>query len=508
GDEVAGDKIYSNTFVFHAYSRRHIEYVYVINFVSNTSHISENLEGDNHIINIEQNLLSAKVSNVYGYMGITAAIPFFIDNDKDGIADNIDTQPGAFSNDFSNIAVGGTTTGTIIDRGGRTWKLYKEPNSNGIHIIAGTGTFPATVVGTCSPIVTNEILANTPAEYVLTSGSATLNVITGRIITRIAEGDLRMSAEIGAGNAITFSTEENGIIIATASSSTTNILLTVNGETFTLEAGQTSVCQRTPKGTMRNVLTDITELRGSVTDNKDLNKLDEVIEYVTASINSEFWKDDVHLLTKHGEEVFNKGKDAVNILRNLVKDDKSTITDALLNDFIDRIVASEHELAQIAVKDVTEAGGDMKKISKANEEISKGNSDVSEGKFDSGIEHYRNAWTHALSAVPNLKNADQSLLKFGVAEENIIPTEFKLFGNYPNPFNPTTTIRYSVPEKAVVRLTIYNQLGQRIANLVNEEKEAGYHTVEWNAGNIASGLYFYELNTEKFRSVKKLLLMK
>ncbi|MBI2417886.1 MAG: T9SS type A sorting domain-containing protein [Ignavibacteriales bacterium] len=83
-----------------------------------------------------------------------------------------------------------------------------------------------------------------------------------------------------------------------------------------------------------------------------------------------------------------------------------------------------------------------------------------------------------------------------------------LLQNYPNPFNPSTTINFTLPEKAAVSLSIYNQLGQQVAVLLNEEKGAGNHMVTWNAGNIVSGVYFYELKTEKCRSVKKLLLLK
>jgi hypothetical protein len=89
-----------------------------------------------------------------------------------------------------------------------------------------------------------------------------------------------------------------------------------------------------------------------------------------------------------------------------------------------------------------------------------------------------------------------------------LPNEYALEQNYPNPFNPATTIKFSVPEKANVTLTVYNQLGQKIAQLVNAEHEAGYYSVSWNASNMPSGIYFYELRTDKFSSIKKLILMK
>ena len=88
------------------------------------------------------------------------------------------------------------------------------------------------------------------------------------------------------------------------------------------------------------------------------------------------------------------------------------------------------------------------------------------------------------------------------------PAAYELSQNYPNPFNPATMIRFGLPENTRVRLTIYNQIGEQVAELVNGQMEAGYHQITWNASTMSSGVYFYEIKTEKFRSVKKLILMK
>lgn len=91
---------------------------------------------------------------------------------------------------------------------------------------------------------------------------------------------------------------------------------------------------------------------------------------------------------------------------------------------------------------------------------------------------------------------------------NVLPDDFKLFQNYPNPFNPNTTISFALPERSQVVLSIYNQLGEKVAVLINGERASGYHSVAWNAANMPSGIYFYQLQTEKNSAVKKLLLMK
>lgn len=89
-----------------------------------------------------------------------------------------------------------------------------------------------------------------------------------------------------------------------------------------------------------------------------------------------------------------------------------------------------------------------------------------------------------------------------------IPAEFSLSQNFPNPFNPTTTIRYGIPEKSTVKLEIFNVLGQRIATLVNEQQQPAFYTVTWDASSLSTGIYFYRLQAGGFVQTKKLLLMK
>jgi hypothetical protein len=88
------------------------------------------------------------------------------------------------------------------------------------------------------------------------------------------------------------------------------------------------------------------------------------------------------------------------------------------------------------------------------------------------------------------------------------PREMRLDQNYPNPFNPSTTISYQIPANSFVRITVSDVLGNDIATLVNENKEAGYHNVQFNAGNRSSGMYFYRIQAGDMVSVKKMMLMK
>jgi hypothetical protein len=91
--------------------------------------------------------------------------------------------------------------------------------------------------------------------------------------------------------------------------------------------------------------------------------------------------------------------------------------------------------------------------------------------------------------------------------QNINPTEFKLYQNYPNPFNPTTRINYSLPKAGKVELFVYNLLGQKLVELVNSEKPAGHHTINFDASNLSSGVYFYSLQAGQFINVKKMILL-
>ncbi len=89
-----------------------------------------------------------------------------------------------------------------------------------------------------------------------------------------------------------------------------------------------------------------------------------------------------------------------------------------------------------------------------------------------------------------------------------IPVAYALQQNFPNPFNPTTEIKFSLPEKATVKLIIYDMLGNKIATLIDEELGRGNYNAKWNAADYASGVYLYRLQTDQFVRVKKMLLLK
>ena len=89
-----------------------------------------------------------------------------------------------------------------------------------------------------------------------------------------------------------------------------------------------------------------------------------------------------------------------------------------------------------------------------------------------------------------------------------IPKEMKLEQNFPNPFNPSTRISFTLPKPGEVKIEIYNTLGQRVEILVNQYMLAGNHEVEFNAQNLSSGIYFYSIEAGEFHDVKKMILIR
>jgi len=101
----------------------------------------------------------------------------------------------------------------------------------------------------------------------------------------------------------------------------------------------------------------------------------------------------------------------------------------------------------------------------------------------------------------------------GIKDEDIKPGSFKLEQNFPNPFNPSTVIKYDLPEMRNVTLAIYNALGEKVRTLVSGVQSAGYYSVLWDAKNdsgnkIGSGMYIYSLRAGDYNSVKKMILLK
>ena len=94
-----------------------------------------------------------------------------------------------------------------------------------------------------------------------------------------------------------------------------------------------------------------------------------------------------------------------------------------------------------------------------------------------------------------------------------LPKTYAIHQNYPNPFNPITTLRYGLPEDAMVNITIYDMMGRIVSTLVNENQSSGYKTLQWNATNdsgqpVSAGVYLYAIKAGHFAQTKKMILLK
>ena len=131
----------------------------------------------------------------------------------------------------------------------------------------------------------------------------------------------------------------------------------------------------------------------------------------------------------------------------------------------------------------------------------------SDANVISGQNYYYRLGTIDFSG--NMSASNELLVSItSVKQEGGVPTNYELFQNYPNPFNPSTEIKFALPEASQVKITIYNAVGKEVETIVNENMAAGYYNYRWNAKNMSSGVYLYEIQTDKFRQTRKMMLLK
>jgi len=136
-----------------------------------------------------------------------------------------------------------------------------------------------------------------------------------------------------------------------------------------------------------------------------------------------------------------------------------------------------------------------------------GNMDVGGLAFHTDFEGNIRTW----DVIPNTGHGTLTCCTEAVAVDDEAarkPQTFALNQNYPNPFNPETVISFSIPKTEEVSLVVYNLIGEEVARLIDESKHSGNYTVEWNASNVASGIYFYRLQAGDFVLTRKMVLLK
>ena len=128
-------------------------------------------------------------------------------------------------------------------------------------------------------------------------------------------------------------------------------------------------------------------------------------------------------------------------------------------------------------------------------------------EYFSRVAAYVGYWT-------DYSNVISVTLEFvGTADGDGLPATYAVHQNYPNPFNPLTTLRYDLPEDAMVNITIYDMMGRGVKILMNDQQTAGYRSTQWNATNdagspLSAGMYLYTIRAGDFRQTRKMLLLK
>jgi hypothetical protein len=307
----------------------------------------------------------------------TAPTPAIVDIDKDGVLDVVVASQN--KNFYALSGIDGSELWSF------TWTIGGlDASSPAIADLDGDGTMDI-VFATGNAVHTITVLKYPLTISVSPVGGGTTNPSAG---TYQYESGSSVDVTATAASGYTF---DSWFLDGTNAGS-------LNPITVTMNAPHNLVAQfLSPKAIKSNVLAELQALRATVTDKEDGKKLDEAIKHLTKSLEPELWVGETRLNPKHGEKVFQEEKDAVVKLLDLMKDKKSTIPVATLQGFINRLVSADRLLASGAINDA--AGGDAKKIDKANDELGKGDARVADGHFTDAIEHYRNAWKHAIQSV-------------------------------------------------------------------------------------------------------------
>ena len=239
-------------------------------------------------------------------------------------------------------------------------------------------------------------------------------------------------------------------------------------------------------------------------DNTTKRNINSAISLITTALTY-FEADGNHLKTSKGLSFYDKITSAVN-------DIYTYISNSNFGDNIDLSIfylkEGSYKLAIIA-RDAAEEDGACQVsncaqlLDNANSEIGKALLDSKQKNYVYVFNHLTNAWKFAMNVMgANLKKEGE------VTAVVNIPTEYGMDQNYPNPFNPSTEIRYQLPENGRVKLEIYDVIGNLITTLIDQEMNAGYHSINWNASGLSSGIYFYRISSANFVATKKLMLMK
>jgi uncharacterized repeat protein (TIGR01451 family) len=247
-----------------------------------------------------------------------------------------------------------------------------------------------------------------------------------------------------------------------------------------------------------------------------LNQLLRALDSLVKSLDPSYWLDPYHLDPAQGGKVFDSDRQVVQsvvaVLAEAIEDD----TRALLQFIIDEIIQIEIQLVTVLL-DETDCSGDatcQRGYDTAVSELARAQDQYATGQFENAVKTLKSAWGSAVAVAPSLARAVSQLaltapgVALSAGETDAVPTEFALQQNFPNPFNPVTTIRYDVPEQAAVRVEVFDLLGRRVRLLVDGSLPAGYHEVRFDASSMSSGIYLARMTAGRFMAVRRMVLVK
>jgi len=134
-------------------------------------------------------------------------------------------------------------------------------------------------------------------------------------------------------------------------------------------------------------------------------------------------------------------------------------------------------------------------------------------EYISGCDWVADSMDYTAAFFNSMDNCIEACFLASNDEINQLPQTFNLYNNYPNPFNPVTTLRYDIPENSHVTITIYDMLGRQVKTLINQTQDAGYKSLIWDATNdygkpVSAGIYLYQIQAGEYISTKKMVLLK
>ncbi|NQV72804.1 Ig-like domain-containing protein [bacterium] len=239
-----------------------------------------------------------------------------------------------------------------------------------------------------------------------------------------------------------------------------------------------------------------------------LEDLAEAAEQLSESFDVTFWLNPISPNYAKGDDILKDDWKAVKTLMHLAKD-HSELEEQFTN-WSHTIASLDSVATDILMTEATTACGQNKKcvkeLNKAKKDFNNALEDMEDGDFDKALQNFEQAWKRAVKLIPGAGKGFEDLADEAIDE--LLPTEFSLSPNYPNPFNPVTTIEFALPESKAVSLVVYDMLGREVQVLVRGDLNAGYHRVQFNADRLPSGTYLYRLVAGDFTRVQKMVLLK